>query len=90
MTIFNLGDPELARADRRDRFELLSGAVQAFLNAETENSDHKSQEIISAARLLRLLLDRKLTRGYLLASQSPSVVEYLVDSVLWHTLGRHL
>lgn len=76
--------------DPRTRFEMLRSAVQVFLNKETEEGDHQSPEIVAAARLLRLVLDRKIGNGYPPASQSPVIVEMLVDSVLWHTLGRHI
>lgn len=94
MSAQNLFEPDpkesLFGGDPRDRFQMLRSAVQVFLNKQTDSGDHQSPEIVAAARLLRLLLDRKIGNGYPPASQSPAVVEMLVDGVLWNTLGRHL
>lgn len=88
----NLFDPEesLFGGDPRNRFQRLRSAVKAFLREQFE-ADDTAADVVAAARLLRLLLDRKIgDNDGGPAANSPSVLEMMVDTVVVSTVGREM
>lgn len=79
-SLFSGGDDPMRR---------LRQAVKAFLRHHEHGDQRQPQDVVAAARLLHVLVDRHLGDGPM-TSKSEAVLEVRLDAVVLAITGRHI